>query len=307
MLYTTVTSFVTDYNILNAEKTTATVVEQHSKKSLFRTPTYFVTVDLNRIEEYGDYNGIENRVTSFQMKKAEQTSEVNGYFIDDHFFTLYDILLDSFVIIVLSIFLLLCLFAMLLYPFLIIVEKKKVQQKPKKPRRLKVKKKSRDEPEKMTFTKIFLTIFFVGGFMFSSLFVVNSFHKFIPLGQTKTDAIVKAKDSELEVMYFLKMWRETTADPTFTLQLLFETEDGERYEVVKEVTRHTYRKTDVGDVLEISYRNVNPYDIFVSSSLGDFLVLWVYTELYLYIVIVGAGLIYVLFKIVAYAKKRKKT
>lgn len=38
---------------------------------------------------------------------------------------------------------------------------------------------------------------------------------------------------------------------------------------LKKAVRQTYMQTDIGDVFEIFYWKANPYDLFVSKSLGD--------------------------------------
>lgn len=68
--------------------------------------------------------------------------------------------------------------------------------------------------------------------MFASAFILNSFQKMIPIAQTKADAIVMEKKSQLEVLYYLKMLKDYTGNPTFALKLGFEADDGGRYEIV---------------------------------------------------------------------------
>lgn len=95
---------------------------------------------------------------------------------------------------------------------------------------------------------------------------MNSFHKVIPIGQTKTHAVITAKSSEREWLFYLPFSDRPAGDPVFEFVLQFKDENGKNYRMKKEVTRYTFERYKTYDQISISYRKSNPFDIFIRDT-----------------------------------------
>src|SRR5690606_37969655 len=99
-------------------------------------------------------------------------------------------------------------------------------------------------------------------------------------------------------------------DSSFELTLLFRDESGNTIKVIKDVTRHTYNKYGFGEKLPATYKDSNPYDLFISdTTVTDVLHTFLYVDFLVYIVMI-AVMIYTGFKLWKYkdiySKKRYK-
>lgn len=277
------TDFLHDYNFLHTENQPAIVTEKISENSLTGKPKYFVVVNLNEDDRF---NEIKNRVFAWQFKRLEVGDTVKGHYIrGEHFFTTLDIVTDSFVFLFIMILLLLFLVALILWPVIVISERREKQKwqqmsysekkKQKKAQHKKNKKTGQKKknsllknilPKKvyhrlkdLYWGEVVLYVFLVVALLFTSSFVINGVQKLAPIGKTATKALVIDSDAESEIYYYIG----EVSDPYYSLELVFPDENGEMRKVIKEVTRSVYRKHGVGDSIEISYVNWNPYNIFV--------------------------------------------
>ena len=91
----------------------------------------------------------------------------------------------------------------------------------------------------------------------SGRFLLNLYRKIIPIGQTKTEAVII---DELADRSFRRH-----EDSRFEFTIQFKNEHGENIEVIKEVTANKFEKYFVGDNIPISYRNGNHYDVFINE------------------------------------------
>lgn len=105
-------AYVRSYNLLDAEKTRATVLAKTAEKGLFRPPAYYVKVDWN--EKSGDlHEGVLNRISSRQMKNIEVGNEISGYLVsENHFITLLDLATDGLLLFFFLVFLFLMVIAL---------------------------------------------------------------------------------------------------------------------------------------------------------------------------------------------------
>lgn len=275
-LVTVVKEFARSYNLLDAEVGYVEVVAKTANKGLFQPPAHYVKVDINDKNPNDVYDGVLNRVTTFQMKNLEIGDQIKGFIIsDNHFMTLYDIIFDSIIFVLGVIILILFILAALIGIIGVFVkeERPKKSKLPPKKKRWK-KRKVKEEKKSFSIGAAFLIAFFVITGFLSFTFMINTFHKAVPIFQTKTDAVIVDKYSEREWLAFrgLHALSEHTADPLFQLTLLYKDENGVERRAIKEVTHHTFYKYEVNDAILISYRDANPFDIFIrESTLLDFI------------------------------------
>lgn len=276
--------FLDDYDLFDTEDTPAIVTEKVSVNNLTSMPKYYVLVDLN---EPDGFMGVKNRVFPRQFKQLEVGDTLEGHHIHgDHFFTTLDVVKDSGVFIGVMILLLFFLFALIMWPVFVFLEKREKKrlnqltfsdkEKLKKKRKQKKPDKNRKKvimpflkrvlPEKMvqpieniTFQQVLLMIFFSISVMLVAGFVMNGLFKFSPIGKTATTAFVTDSNATSEVSYYVGKY----SDPYYTLDLNFSDKQGNEYQVIKEVTRSLYRKHGDGRPIEISYATANPYHVYV--------------------------------------------
>lgn len=316
LLITVIKDFAEDYDLLQAEKGYVTVVGKTAEKGLFRPPAYYVKVDINNKNPEDLYDGVLNRVAAWQMKSLEHGDKIKGYIIDNHhFFTLYDVILDSLVflggIAVLAIFIL-SLLVWGISLFIPIEENKKLNKKRKGRKKIRQSKKKRqvkkyqpkDKEKSFSFETTFLVVFFIVAGMLTVGFVVNTFHKVIPIAQMKTDAIIIEKNSEREWLRH-SLTSNQKADPVFQFTLTYEDKTGRMYRVVKEVTYHTFNKYGTYDSIPISYRNGNPFDLFIKgTSLKDLFDAVMYWQFIIYATIATMAIFSGFFTLKRLQKKR---
>ncbi len=281
LIYTMFLDFLDDYDVFNTEDTPAIVIEKVSVNNFFGLPKYYAIVDLNNVD---GYNGVKNRVFPWHFKRLDVGDSLKGHHIHgEHFFTTYDIVMDSFWFILIMLLLLFFMAALLLWPIITFSDWRQAKNKSpplskQQKRQKKQQKKVSDSflkrilPKKMyqVLTEIvfdsfnititlFLTALLVSS-VFATGFFVNGLHKLSPLGKTQTTAYIEDKEVEREIFSFVN---SKYSDPYYTLELSFIDEKGDHYRVIKEVTRSTYVNHDLGDSIAISYWTSNPYHLFI--------------------------------------------
>ncbi|MDA3129451.1 hypothetical protein ACFPTR_03665 [Aliibacillus thermotolerans] len=158
----------------------------------------------------------------------------------------------------------------------------------------------------ISFSTVFVTIVFVGLSLFSFTFLLNGFHKIVPIGQVETEAVIASKHSEREwQVYHFRF--DTVTDPLFQFELNYTDQDGVSRRVIKEVTHHTFHQYDAFDSLPISYRSSNPFDIFVrGTTLTDVLDIFFYRKFFLFSFMFCVAVLFGVISIRRLYKKRRK-
>lgn len=268
--------YLEDYGVFHSKDTPAVVTEKVAVNNLTGKPKYFVLVDLN---EHDPNNGIKNRVFAWQFKRLEVGDTIEGYPIrEEHFFTGLDILADSVTFVFGLLIMLFFWLMLMLWPIMKFLESREKRRKPQasqKQKKAESKKKRKNVikpflkrvfPEKVyqflddfLFDKVIFIIFICIVLVLTSGFTVNGIQKLSPVGKTKTIAEVIDHHAKSEAYYYIG----EVSDPYYTLDLAFEDKQGQTYRVIKEVTRSTYQQHKNGSPIEISYVNLNPYNVFV--------------------------------------------
>lgn len=133
---------------------------------------------------------------------------------------------------------------------------------------------------------------------FSGRFLYNLFHKLFPFMKTTTQAQIIDMDAYTTYRRY--------EDSSYRFTLSFQDENGESIQTIKEVTNHTYSDFTVGDLIPISYRNSNPYDVYVNhTNLIDVFQTLFYVELLIYVVFI-ACIIFTGYALVDRRKNKKK-
>lgn len=280
--------YIEEYNLISAKKEDVIIVDKIGEKGLFTQPAYFVRVLLPNGEEANYLN----RVSKRQINNLEPGDSISGFSTSpSNFSTIRDFLYDSMFF----------LFGITLFGFItfcaVIVL---ITQIPAVDRFLKTKtflgRTSKGNGMKLLASVMAIFLFFVGRFLF------NLFQKLFPFMKTKTDAVIIDKDSYITYRKY--------EDSSFELTLLFRDESGNTIKVIKDVTQHTYNKYGIGEKLPATYKDSNPYDLFISdTTVTDVLHTFLYVEFLVYIVMI-AVMIYTGFKLWKYkdiySKKRYK-
>ena len=253
-------SYMEEYDLSEAKKEEAIITAKVGEKSLFTPPAYFVRVQLLD----GTESRYLHRISRQQMNNFKIGDNIEGFSIYGTFSTARDFLYDSFFFVVaIATF----GFFSLLGLFLLITEIPAIERL--------IKKTFLGKPSKGNGMK-FLTVVMIVFVYFSGRFLVNILRKMIPISNTKTEAIII--DEQADIGY------RKHQDAKFEFTLSFQNRDGENVEVVKEVTKNTFDQFSFGDKIEISYRNSNPYDVFVNhTTLADITQSLFYIELLIYV------------------------
>lgn len=264
-----------EYDLTSAKKDSATITAKTSEKGLFTPPAYFVRVELPDGSESSYLHRISNR----QIQQLEVGDTLQGFSIFGEFSTIRDFLYDSmfFVgfIFLFGIFTLLGLFTL-------------VTEIPAVDRF--VSRTFLGRPAKGNGMKILYFVMIVFTY-FSGRFLLNIIRKIMPFTKTNTKAIIT--DQTADVSY------RVNQDSSYELTLAFENSDGKEIEVIKEVTKNTYDQFFTGNKIDIAYRKLNNYDVFIrNTTSGDIAQAFFYNEIFIYIGMITVMLFtaYVLFK-----------
>ena len=115
--------------------------------------------------------------------------------------------------------------------------------------------------------------------------------------------MVLGKDSRSEINYYIGK----VADPYFSLVIEFTNDDQEVYTVIKEVTRSTFRKHDIGDSIKISYEKRNPSNVFVRDyALFNIMEIGLYVKFHLRMTVLFILLMLLALRMRSYQKKKQK-
>lgn len=243
-------SYIEEYNLFSAEPVTVTTVEKVAAKGLYAPPAYYVRVELPNGEE----STYLNRISKSEEKEIQVGDAVDGYSIrPSDFSTIRDFIYDSafylFGIAVFGFLAFCCLIALLLsFPVVEALEEKiafKRQQKKRK------KNKQEKERTGWRIVGVVLLVFLI----FIGRFLLNLVRKLLPFGKTETEALILDRDSYVTYRKY--------EDSSYELSVSFEDHAGRAFQVIKNVTGQTYQQYGIGDKLPITYRNANPYDVFV--------------------------------------------
>lgn len=254
-----VDDFISENNLKDVKKTEVIVVEKFGQKGLFGPPSHHVRVLLPNGEK-ADYS---NQVSKRQLNDIEVGKTISGYAKNDaHFSTLRDYIFDSLISIgVITIFGTMTLLGLLV----LLTEIPWINRFLENKTFL-----GRESNGKFGWGVFYVTmgVFFYIAFRFMK----NLFFKLIPWKQTETNAVIL--DAE-----FYKTNRRYE-DSFYEYSIQFQTESGEIIHATKAVTSQTFERYQIGDVLPITYRQGQPYDLFVTNgSLSDFLSMIFYREL----------------------------
>lgn len=254
-------SYFEDYNLKYASKEETVVIEKVGEKGLFTPPAYFVKVKLPN----GEKSDYLHRISKNQMKKLEPGDRISGFSTSKgNFHTIRDFLYDSMFysvgILVFGLFTFLGLFVLL-------------TEIPAVDRFLDERTflGRRSTGNGMKTLAVVMAVFIY----FSGRFLSNLFQKLFPFMKTKTEAVII--DQHANTTY------RRYEDSSYHFTLLFEDENGMAIRSMKHVTNTTYSSYNVGDSFPISYRNSNPYDVFVNhTNLLDVIPTLFYVELLVY-------------------------
>lgn len=221
------------------------VLEKQSEKGLFMKPRYQVIVNSD--------SDVPNYVSKKQFDSLDVGDMIHGHETFEYgFFTKMDQFYDGSLLLIGIIFFAL-MFLIILFGFIVTIptvddyfNKREEKETPKK--------------EKRNWTGMgFLIIVVIFMLIYSIPYTVNLVHKLVPINQTVTQGEII--DSEYN--------RNTTpkADySTYEFTILFTAHDEKEYQVKKGVTSLTYDMYQHGSMIDIKYRNKNPYDIFIQTQ-----------------------------------------
>ncbi|GKV68879.1 hypothetical protein NCCP2716_13770 [Sporosarcina sp. NCCP-2716] len=270
-----ISSYLEEYPLLSYESATVMSVEKTGEKGLFTPPSYYVRVTLPN----GKEAPYMNRISKKQVSELKPGDPVKGYSSGpSDFSTIRDIIIDSVFyligICVLGFLALCCLIA----TFLSIPGLERMEQTSGRKRTLKKKRKMGREQRKVRKVQSGWGIAGIFVFVFlaiTSRFLVNLSRKLLPFGKTETEALIY--DTYSHVTY------RKHEDSAYEFTVAFQDSAGQTVKAVKNVTRHTYQQYGLGDKLPISYRDANPYDIFVrGTTVQDLLQATITAEFFLY-------------------------
>lgn len=268
----TIYAFIDEYPIFSEERSEAEVVEKISKKGLFFTPTYYVRVELPDFDKSIE-GGNLNRVTKKQLENLELGDTIKGVQgLGLNFHTTYDMIIDGFFILSLA-----SLFGTLTFLglFLIFTEIPAVERLFKGSFIWRWVKGI--SILSFLFIPLSVSIYFVGRWL------INLFFKILPFRQMKIDAKIVGMNTET-----VSLGRRGSSTSHF-LTVQFEDAQSKVHHVMKEITSHSYDQYDTGDMIEISYRIGNPYDVFVTGITPNDVVNLIFN--FKFLMIMGAILI----------------
>ncbi|PID04661.1 MULTISPECIES: hypothetical protein [unclassified Sporosarcina] len=268
-------SYMDEYDLRSIQSEEVTIIEKVGAKGLFTPPVYYVRIRLPNGEEPGRLN----RLSKNQMENSKIGDSLSGYMTGTATFsTARDIAIDSLyyllAIIVFGILTFFCLVALIFS----IPAVDRFERKMHSKRRVKSKKKW--SVRKRAWRNAGIIVLF---FLFiSGRFVWNLIRKLQFVGKTETEATILDQFSHTTYRRY--------EDSQYELTISFKDQAGHTFEVLKDVTRHTYQQYGIGDKLPISYRNANTYDVFVPDhSIWDVAQAFTYWELYMYIILLAVS------------------
>lgn len=223
------------------------VLEKQSEKGLFFGPRYQVITDNS---ESGNY------INKKEFDTLQFGDKVTGFETSDYgFFTKTDQLYDG----VLLMFLIVVLGAVFLFLMF-----RAIAQVPWVNRKLKKREAQRRQKNPKEWLGLgLLVVISILLFTYSLLFTINLFHKVVPINQTEVEGHIVDREYQRTVA-------RRGVYSTYYLTIVFTTEDDQVYQVKKGVTGTTYYKHEYKTAIDISYRNRNPYDIFIKTeSMGE--------------------------------------
>lgn len=278
ILGTTIWMYVNFFHTSDKQVAEYYVLEKQSEKGMFFGPRYTVVTDNNTVGNY---------VSKEEFDSLEIGDTIKGHETFEYgFFTKMDQIYDGFFLLLL-IFIIGFMFIMLLYGFIISIPA--VEQAMEKRKEQEPRKKKRN-----WFGLSLLGVILILAIAYTSLYSLNLFHKLVPINQTTTTGQIVDREYDLNI--------KPRADySTYELTIVFTAEDGETYQVKKGVTSETYNK--YGNVIDLKYRNKNPYDIFIQTeSIGETIgaIMNVSTVIYLLCLLI----FYLLFR--HFMKKRRE-
>lgn len=272
-------SYIEEYDFATTQPASATIVEKQGAKGLFMPPSYYVRVQL----EDGEEANYLNRVSKSQMNSLAIGDEISGYSSRPaDFSTMRDIIFDSlfflFGILVFGTLAFCCFVAFVLS----IPALERMEERAATKRRIKKRKKLRRKGKTL---KMRQGWGIVGAVLFIfSIFIVrylwNLLRKLLPIGKTETEALILDRTADVSYRKY--------EDSIYELVIAFNDRAGHNIQVKREVTRHTYNQYGFGDKLPITYRNANPYDVFIRDvSIWDLVQSLLYVEVYVYLVMIA--------------------
>lgn len=233
------------------------VLEKQSEKGLFLGPRYQIITDRD---------GSSSFVTKKKFESLELGDPIKGHYSNEHhFYTKLDDFYESSLLISL-VLITGALFAICLLGFIYsipciekkVTERNKLEQAQKSGKGKK-KKRRKKKKRKLEFWMVLLGVIVAIGLVYNTLYTVNLLHKMIPIGQTTVEAEIIDRESDINIT--------TRANySTHYLTILFTVDDGQTYRVKKEITGSTYNEREDHSLIDISYRNNNPYDIFIKTK-----------------------------------------
>lgn len=274
-----ISSYIEEYDLLSMEPASGIVTEKTGTKSLFKPPAYNVRVLLPN----GKESPYLHRVSKKQLNAISVGDRVEGYSAHSaDFSTIRDIFYDSlfyfFGIIILGFIAFCCLVAFVFSIPGIERLEKKTPSKRKKKRKRKKRNESREQVERSGWRIAWSVIFIF--LLFLTPAAINTVRKLWPFGKTEKHAMIV--DTNSYVTY------RRHEDSSYELTISFLDHAGNHIRVIKDVTNHTYQQYNIGDILPITYRNANPYDLFVpGTSIWDIYYAVLTAEAFVYMVIIA--------------------
>lgn len=274
-----ISSYIEEYDLLSMEPSSGIVTEKTGTKSLYKPPTYHVRVMLPN----GQESPYLHRVSKKQLNAISVGDRIDGYSAHSaDFSTIRDIVYDSFYyfigIFVLGSIAFCCIVAFVLSIPGIERLEKKTPSKRKKKRKRKKRNKSREQVERSGWRIAWSVIFIF--LLFLTPAVINTVRKLWPFGKTEKFAMIVDTNSYVTYRKY--------EDSAYELTISFKDHAGNHVRVIKDVTNHTYQQYNIGDILPITYRNANPYDLFVpGTSVWDIFYAALTAEAFVYMVIIA--------------------
>lgn len=272
-----IADYMDEYNLFAAEKQEVTIIDKVGSKGLFTPPAYFVRVELPS----GEISPYLNRISKGQINKFDQGDTLTGFSTySGEFSTIRDFFFDSIFfaggILLFGLFTLVGIFVLLTEIPAVdrFINEKTFMGRTSTGNGMKI-----------------LTVTMAVFIYFSARFLYNLFHKLVPFMKTNTEA--KIIDTYSDVSF------RRYEDSIYQFTLLFEDNAGNKMEVIKDVTRNTFDHYSIGNSLSITYRNLNPYDIFIHpTTMVDAIQTLFYTESFVYLCLIAVVLFtgYVLLK-----------
>lgn len=223
----------------STEKAERYVIEKQSKKGLYFSPRYEIVTDEG---EHASY------VSKKTFDKLEFGDKITGYETAEYgFYTKLDFIYDSFLLVPLIVVL---GFIVMVYTILMLMKIPMIDR---------IFSRKEKESSSNWVSLCIIIVYSFCAIVFILLMSNNLLHKVVPIAKTETEGHIVKRD-------FSENITSKGDYSTFDFTIRFADEKGREYQVNKAVSRSTFNNYEYISSIDVSYRNRNPYDIFIKEE-----------------------------------------